>query len=480
MSPENLLDLLERVRRDKAETRTLELKSAAQGCPKRLYDTISSFSNQDDGGIILFGVDETDDFREVGVYDPQDLQRQINAQCLQMQPKVRPVLTVAEKDGKWFVAAEIPAVPLSERPCHYAGVGRIRGSYVRIGESDEPMSECEIYSYEAFRKRYQDDSRPVRGATLEDLHPIALERYLERLKAEKINLSRLEESRILSLMSIVKEGAPTLLAVLLFGLYPQAHLPQLSIVATAFPGRSRDELNTSGARFLDDERIEGTIPEMLRRALNFIERNTRRSVIVNSRTGMREDRRQYPEIALREALLNALVHRDYSIYSESRPIRLEIFQDRIVISSPGGLFGRIPLEALGRAQPDTRNPTLAGAMEVLGLTENRFSGIPIMRKAMREHGLPEPVFEDARSDFRVTFKNETLQAPKGRGQRADKANLLEFCRVPRSRAEIADYLGLASTSYVMRTFVDPLLKTGELVMTKPEAPQSRLQRFVAG
>lgn len=78
----------------RCETATLELKSAQHGCPKKLYDTLSSFSNQDDGGIILFGIDEVNDFAAVGVYDAQDLQKQVNAQCLQMQPVVRPVLTV--------------------------------------------------------------------------------------------------------------------------------------------------------------------------------------------------------------------------------------------------------------------------------------------------------------------------------------------------------------------------------------------------
>lgn len=81
--------------------------------------------------MIVFGVDEKQGFREVGVYDPQDLQKQVNNQCLQMDPVVRPLFTVLEKDGKSFVAAEIPAVDLAERPCYYKGVGRIKGSYIR-------------------------------------------------------------------------------------------------------------------------------------------------------------------------------------------------------------------------------------------------------------------------------------------------------------------------------------------------------------
>ena len=78
------------------------------GCPKHLYDTLSSFSNQDEGGIIIFGIEEENDFSETGVYDPQDIQKKINEQCLQMEPIIRPLITVAKKNEKYFVSAEIP------------------------------------------------------------------------------------------------------------------------------------------------------------------------------------------------------------------------------------------------------------------------------------------------------------------------------------------------------------------------------------
>ena len=113
MTTEELIDLLKEIQKNKCETQNLELKSAEQGCPKRLYDTLSSFSNQDEGGVIVFGIDETQMYKEVGVYDPQDLQKKVNEQCLQMEPLVRPLLTVAEKDEKflrkkttWFFCAK--------------------------------------------------------------------------------------------------------------------------------------------------------------------------------------------------------------------------------------------------------------------------------------------------------------------------------------------------------------------------------------
>ena len=110
MTVEELLEKLELIQKMKCETQTLELKSANMGCPKRLYDSLSSFSNQDEGGIIIFGVDEKQDYKEVGVYNPQDIQKKINEQCLQMEPIVRPLLTVAEKEERFFVSAEIPGI----------------------------------------------------------------------------------------------------------------------------------------------------------------------------------------------------------------------------------------------------------------------------------------------------------------------------------------------------------------------------------
>ena len=153
MTPQKFEDILREIQSRKSETPYLEVKAAHEGCPKKLFDTLSSFSNQDEGGVIVFGVDESDGYREVGVYDPQDLQKQVNNQCLQMQPVVRPLFTVLEKENKWFVAAEIPAVDLAERPCFYRGVGRIKGSWTRVGDSDEPMTEYEVYSYRSVSEK---------------------------------------------------------------------------------------------------------------------------------------------------------------------------------------------------------------------------------------------------------------------------------------------------------------------------------------
>ena len=270
MLEEELNSLIRKIQRRQTEFQTVELKTAEVDFPKRIYDTLSSFSNQDDGGVIIFGVDEGDDFKECGVYDPQDIQKKINEQCLQMEPVVRPLLSVIEKEGKYFVSAEIPGIDLSERPCFYSGKGRVKGSYVRVGDSDEPMTEYEIYSFEAFRKKIQDDIRPVSRATFAVLDSNLLDDYVRRLKNDKENLSALEDETIYELMSVTRNREVTLSSVLLFCRFPQAYFPQLSIIALRVAGESVASFAESGERFVDNKRIEGSIPEMLDQAIEFV------------------------------------------------------------------------------------------------------------------------------------------------------------------------------------------------------------------
>lgn len=169
----------------------------------------------------------------------------------------------------------------------------------------------------------------------------------------KPNLSRLPDEQIYRLMNLLKGGHPTVAAMLLFGLYPQAFFPQWSIIATVVPGVSVGETGADGERFSDNERIDGTIEEMLERAVRFVARNIRVKTIINPETGKREDKPQYSMVAVREAILNALVHRDYSMHTQGQPIEVKIFQNRLEIANPGGLYGRMTLDQLGRVQPDT-------------------------------------------------------------------------------------------------------------------------------
>lgn len=486
MLEQEFRSLLLKIQERKCEEQTLEVKSAHVGCPERLYDTFSAFSNQNEGGTIVFGLDERQDFAKVGVYDAQDLQKKLMEVGESMTPVVRPVLSVYQEGGKLFVAAEIPPLDLTERPCFKAAKGRLKGSYIRVGDADKPMNEYEVYSYEAYRKRTRDDLRPIEGIPDASLDHLKLEQYLLKRKQDRPNLSAVSPDQLYELTGLKKEGRFTLTAVLLFSLYPQSYFPQLSIIAARVPGTEMGEVDQEGQRFSDSKRIEGSLLEMLEGAVSFLRSNMRMSVRIDGKTGKRQDIPEYPMDALREAVLNAIVHRDYSIHTENMPIQLTMFYDRVEIHSPGGLYGRLTIDQLGKVQPDTRNPALITAMEALGMTENRYSGIPRIRHAMAEAGLPEPVFQDTRGEFSVCFYNrESMQAkaapvaaPVIRKEKAlDDRGLLEFCQIPRTRREIADFLGIVSTQYAVKRYLEPLINAGAITLSIPDRPRSPKQTY---
>ena len=475
MQPEELIELVKKIQKSRCETRTIEIKSAGSGCPKRLYDTLSSFSNQDDGGIIVFGVDEESGYSVTGVYDPQDLQKQINNQCKEMEPVVRALITTAETEGKTVVSAEIPGTEITDRPCFYKGRGKIKGSYIRVGDADEVMTETEVYSYEAYRKKYQDDIRVVDRENIKDiLDEDKLEEYRILCKKNKPNFSKIADEKIDELMGITVKGRPTLTSILLFGIYPQAVFPQMAVIATAVYGNESGITGGNGERFKDNRRIEGSAAEMIDGAIQFVKNNMKVSTVIDAETGKRTDKPEYPLTAVREVILNAVVHRDYSIHTEGMPIQLVMYEDRMEITNPGGLYGRLTIDKLGKVQPDTRNPVLATAMETLGLTENRYSGIPTIYAEMKKADLPKPVFEDIRGSFKVTL----YKRGKQESEKEDfNKKLLAFCKIPRTREEIAAFAGLSTASYVMSKYIKPLIAQGKIGLTNPKSPKSPSQKY---
>lgn len=499
MLAEELRDLAAKVQIQRAEAQYIEVKTAKDGCPKRLYDTLSSFSNQDSGGILLFGLDERAAFQAVGVYDLHDLQKKVTEQCSQMEPPVRAVFTFTEYEGVNICSAERPAIDLAERPCYYKGAGKVKGAYVRVGDADLPMTDYEIYSYEVYRRHVHDDERTVERISVAMLERTRLERFLNDKKAERPQFSMLQESQMLEMLNVTRGGIPTLAGIMNFCIYPQGIFPQYSITAVVVPGYEIGDVGEDMERFMDNKRICGTISEMVEEAVGFCKRNMKIKTIIDPDTGRRRDKAEYPLNAVREAVLNALIHRDYSEHTEGTPVQINFFKDRLEIHSPGNLYGRMTVEQLGVARPDLRNPALAVMAESLTGAENRYSGIPTIRKEMADAGLPEPVFENRRNEFvvvlynaSVSYRNIAEQPSVVResalyavcgddtGELQEDKNirdLLGFCAQPRTRIEIAEFMGVKTLYYAMKKYVNPLLQSGELAMTLPEKPQSKLQRY---
>lgn len=388
-----------------------------------------------------------------------------------MIPQVHAIFTHTTYNGLNICCAEIPSIDISSRPCYYSGAGKVNGSYVRVGDADLPMTDYEIYSYEAYRNHVHDDERPIERANLPLLRKDELSAFLLKMKIDRPGFSKLNEEQMFELLSITRNHIPTLASVLNFGIYPQGLLPQLAITAIVVPGETIGDISSEGVRFLDNKRIEGTLSEMLNEAIAFCTRNMKIQTYINPQTGIREDKTEYPINAIREIILNALIHRDYSIYTEGTPIQICFFNNRLEIHSPGSLYGRMTVNDLGIAKPDLRNPALATMSEFLLNTENRYSGIPTIRREMKEHNLLDPVFENRRNEFVVTLYNKSVK------QDNNNLDLISFCKTPRTRKEIADFLGLKTTSFVVKEYIQPLLKSGKLQLTIPNKPRSKNQKY---
>jgi predicted HTH transcriptional regulator len=206
-----------------------------------------------------------------------------------------------------------------------------------------------------------------------------------------------------------REHYATAAGIVLLARDPSAVFPQCRILADAYRGTEAD----GSPR--DHEDIRAPMPVAVERALAFIDRNTRHPMRVVGLNRVRLD--EYPSSGLREALVNAVAHRQYE--DSGRKILLEVFPDRIVVSSPGLPPAPLTLAALrrGRYRPCSRNPVLAQCLSYFHRIEERGSGFRRMRDQMLDHGLDQPLLDTDTGYFQVTFSGpgdniERLRVPE--------------------------------------------------------------------
>ena len=475
MQTKELINLIDNIVSLKTETNNIEFKKAKDGVPENLYDTFSSFSNTS-GGIIIFGVDEKNNYDICGITNPDIFQKKITEQSLMMEPKIRPIITICEYDGKIIASAEIPELDVFNKPCYYSGKGKMKGSYIRVGDADLPMTDYEIYSFDAFKYKTEDELRSKERIEKDIFNEISINSFLDKIISVKPNLINLDRDTILKMNGIIdKNNYPTVCGILNFGKYPQIFSPNLDIVAVRCSTNEYGVEDQNGIRFLDNKRLDGTISEMLKLAISFVINNIKKATRINDR-GIREDVLEYPIKAIREIILNALIHRDYSIHTENEPIRLTIFDDRIEISNPGGLYGRLSLDELGKVHSDIRNPFIASILEILEVTENRYSGIPTIYAEMKKAGLMEPKFESVRGTFKVTLYNS---------KKTDIINdnfvskIKAYCKTPRTKESLAKFFGYDEKhpAYFINSYVIPLIEQGILAYAIPSKPRSKNQKI---
>ena len=486
---EEVINAINYVRKYKTETDRIEIKTANVSFPKKCYDTISSFSNKS-GGLIIFGLSENDNFKTEGVYDVNDLQKHISDLCTDsMMPSIRPEIISFDFEGKTIVAVKIPEINQKLKPCYYKPKGLKGGSYIRVGDKDDLMTDYEIYALQSYNEHICEDKRQA-FATIKDLDIDKICKYFEKIGSNKPNFSNLtfEEKLILSGIAVEKQGViyPTLTGIMLFGLFPQFVFPQLFVACVVVPGKELGDTGSDGERFIDNKRIDGTIDEMLDGTLNFLRRNMKTKVIID-KFGKRTDITEYPVDALKEAVANALIHRDYSSYTDRGYISVNMYEDRIEIISPGALYGPNKLEKLYDSTfMEVRNPTIVRILEENhSIIENRHTGIKTIISEMKKYNLPKPEFYEERDAFKVVFRKNINSGAQSGAQSGQQLRLndiqntvLDFCINPKSAKEIREYLGISSKRYVGEKIIKPLIDLNLLEYTNKNNYKARNQKYI--
>jgi predicted HTH transcriptional regulator len=189
------------------------------------------------------------------------------------------------------------------------------------------------------------------------------------------------------------------MGLLTFHPYPQQYYPKLRITFTSHPA-SDSSPKDQAVRYLDNKVFEGPIEEVISDAIKYLIQQLPERLAVTTLRNRKQP--EIPEIVLRELILNAVVHRDYSPMVQNREIRIRLFPDRVVIHNPGGLFGGIRIETIKTHNSVSRNPHFATLLEDIGLIENRGDGIATVLAECQDAGLREPHFVDLIDSFEVT------------------------------------------------------------------------------
>jgi len=421
MNVGELQELLLSLRRTGNESGEVEVKTARTDLPKSVKESLSAFANTR-GGVILLGVDERQDFMPTGVDDAAKISADLASMCaMQLEPPLRPLIEVIEIDGRNVIVAEVSEIENRRKPCYVKAVGMNKGSYTRVNDADQALTSYEIHLMQTSTGQPRDDMELTPFATMNDLDGAAVDRYAKRLRVVRPSVfAEASDEEILSRTNVVRMEehrlVPTVAGMLALGKYPQQFYPQLMLSFVSYP--TADGAESDGIRFLDNVAVEGPIPTMVRDVMAVLRRNMSRRAIVSG--AGRKDLWDYPETALREAVVNALVHRDLSSASHGAQVQIEMYPDRLVIRNPGGLHGPVQVENLGRDNlSSARNATLLRILEDVSMPdddrtvcENRGSGIRAMIASLREYGMAVPKFKDSISAFTVTFPNHSLLDPQ--------------------------------------------------------------------
>jgi len=371
------------------ESETVEFKKSPSES-KEIIKTISAFANTK-GGTIFTGVSNSGN--ALGVEIGKDtLERLVNQITQNTDPKIHPRITVEKIDEK-----QIIIIKIKESSDHLVlAFGR---PYKRVGKSTLQMSrdEYERSILEKHKDKLYFDSQICKEAALGDIDNIKVKRFLERASFERrleIN-PNITPKEALGKLNLIKKDKLTNGAILLFGKNPQKFFLQSETRCARFKGIEPLE-------FIDMKVFGGNIIDQREDALEFVKEHIKLHAEIKGTE--RVERWEYPIEAIREAITNAICHRNYKISSN---VQIRVFDDRIEIWGCGPLPEPLTVEDLRKKHDSVlRNPLIGKCFFLIKYIEQWGTGTNRMIKKCLSSGLPEPLFEEISGNLVVTFRGK--------------------------------------------------------------------------
>lgn len=389
MAEEKIMELIEEGAGQKLELRKdLAVKEREI---MSLARSMTAFANTNDGTIVI-GVDEsTKDVIGLDI-ESNSIEGIMKIGSDYCNPAIIPEVRIEKIGLKNVVTISIKRG--NKSPYHTDGV-----CYIRKGRDVHVASHSDIEGMYLEKKELEEskgDDWPVKGATYESLDPKKIDEYIEKRKkrlGEEVNIPK---EKFLELMGVLIEGEgrfiPTAGGMLVFGRHPQHFLWGSNARAVRFKG------NDVGGVIIDQKEVNGTIQEMIDGIRQFIVKHMRLGGKIEDL--MRREVPEYPELIIREAVTNAIIHRDYTISGAT--VRIFMFDNRIEIYTPGGLPGPVTVENIEDTQY-SRNRVIVELLLQMGYMEKLGIGIKRIKLAARENGLTEPKLLDTGTDFVLTL-----------------------------------------------------------------------------
>ena len=439
--------------------------------PESWLKSVSAFANGI-GGTLFFGID--DNRNPVGL---KDIQSDAEAISRFIKDRITPLvqfhLESFQEQGKSLLALTI--ISGRNTPYYYKSDG-VMEAYVRIG-NENVRAPSYIFNELVMKGANQSFDALITDSQKSNYSFTLLEAtYFERTglhfePSDYISFGLANEHGYLT-----TAGKPMADQHIVFN---------SRIFCTRWNGLEKGSIFDDA---LDDKEYEGNLIYLLRNASDFIRNNSK--VRFEKEARYRIDKPDYAERAITEALVNALIHRDYIVSGSE--IHIDMFDDRVEILSPGGMFEGAPIQDwdLTSIHSMRRNPILADLFHRMKYMERRGSGLrKILHATEQLPGYTEacrPEFFSTATAFRVILKNinylhhtheNTHENTRSSSISDKQQQLLAFCTTERTREEMQHFLGLANRSYFSKKYLKPLLESGQLKRTLPDSPKSRNQKY---